>query len=58
MLMDELPPACAIVCTTNSKPDDSEPHEIITLLATFGLEKRDCVQIATFATGTLLQARR
>ncbi len=72
MLMDELPSACAIVCTTNAKSDDfrnrfqtrfkfyevtaPEPHEIQGLLARFGISQRDCVQIATFACGNVRAA--
>ena len=72
LLMDDLPQGCAIVCTTNRKADDfrnrfqtrfkyyevtpPEPHEIETLLASFGLSKRDCVQIATFACGNVRAA--
>ena len=72
MVIDDLPPAVAIICTTNAKSDDlkkrfetrfkfyevtaPEPHEIQALLARFGLAKRDCIQIATFACGNVRAA--
>jgi replication-associated recombination protein RarA len=72
LLMDDLPQGCAIVCTTNRKAEDfrnrfqtrfkyyevdgPQPHEIQALLAKFGLAKRDCIQIATFACGNVRAA--
>jgi replication-associated recombination protein RarA len=72
MEIDDLPNACALICTTNAKDGDMkkrfetrlkfyqvdhpEPHEIQALLTRFGISKRDAVQIATFACGNVRAA--
>ena len=72
LVLDDLPPSVAIICTTNSDSDAlkkrfetrfkfyevaaPEPHEIQSLLIRFGVSKRDAVQIATFACGNVRAA--
>jgi len=72
MLLDELPKACAVICTSNCKLDDfkkrfqtrfkmfeldaPQPEEVATLLRRFGLDPRDVTQISTFACGNVRAA--
>ena len=72
LLMDDLPPGCAVICTTNCKSDDFKsrfqtrfkfyeveapaPHEIEGLLSRWVPNRRDVVNIATFACGNVRAA--
>lgn len=72
MLLDDIPAACAVICTSNCKLDDfkkrfqtrfkmyeidaPQPQEIAAMLRKFGVPPAEVAQISTFACGNVRAA--